>query len=320
MLRPRRTIFAVICGIAFVLAVPIPISFPWSTDPEVDQSNTGALSDYYRKAYSSGAESKGTNSQSEFAPLSAKEQYYIDYARTAATLNRIPERVAEFVAKYHLKDKKVLEVGAGSGLLQDLADDYTGLDISPTAQRFFHKPFVIASATEMPFQANSFDALWSVWVLEHIPNPEKALLEMRRVVKPGGYIYLLPAYEVGRYQAQGYRVRPYSDFDVSGKIVKATIPIADSRIYHYLQAHQIRLLRFFGARLVSDPSRFHYIRLTPNYEQYWDYDSDATTSFSHYELYLWFSSRGDHILDSPSEFQLIFRDHDFRALVLQVSK
>ena len=48
---------------------------------------------------------------------------------------------------------------------------------------------------------------------------------MRRVVKPGGYILLHFANDVDLYAAQGYRVRPYSDFDIWGQIKKAMIPL-----------------------------------------------------------------------------------------------
>src|SRR5580704_18278516 len=153
------------------------IFFPWSTDPQADESSSSAVKSFYQKAYteiSPGAETDGA------APLPAKEQFYVDNARTEAVTHGIPAEVDRFVATANLKDKKVLEVGAGSGLLQDAVADYTGLDISATARRFFHKPFVQASATDMPFPDNTFDGMWTIWVLEHIPNPEKALMEMRR--------------------------------------------------------------------------------------------------------------------------------------------
>jgi ubiquinone/menaquinone biosynthesis C-methylase UbiE len=65
----------------------------------------------------------------------------------------------------------------------------------------------------MPFPDNSSDAIWTVWVLEHIPEPEAALSEMRRVLKPGG----VP------WAADGFDVRSYSDFNWRGKLVKASI-------------------------------------------------------------------------------------------------
>ncbi len=254
------------------------------------------------------------------APLSDKEQFYVDFVRQSAINQEIPQTVTAFVKQYGLQDKKILQVGAGSGLLQDLVADYAALDISAPARRFFHKPFVQASATDMPFLNSSFDAVWSVWVLEHIPNPEKALLEMRRVVRDGGYLFLLPACDVERYAAQGYAVRPYQDFDWKGKLWKASIPTARSNGFHFLQYHQVRLLRSLGARLGSGPSRLHFIRLTPNYDQYWVADSDATTSLTHHEVYLWFTTRGDTCRNCPTERDLVLNDPQIAYLVIQVHK
>ena len=138
--------------------------FPWSVDPQGDQSFQPASRSFYDKAYSSD-------------PQTDKDDIYKDSAERATLITSSPKIAADFVDKYGLKNKKVLEVGAGSGLLQDIVDDYTALEISKSARRFFHKPFVEASATNMPFPDNSFDALWTFRVLEHIPNPEKALLE-----------------------------------------------------------------------------------------------------------------------------------------------
>ena len=73
----------------------------------------------------------------------------------------------------------------------------------------------------MPFTDGDFDAIMSVWTLEHIPNPELALLEMRRVVKDGGYLILAPAWDCNEFAAHGYGVRPFSDFGWAGIVGKA---------------------------------------------------------------------------------------------------
>ena len=103
-----------------------------------------------------------------------------------------------FVDDYDLINKRCLEIGAGRGAFQDLVPDYTGTDVSDVVRRYFHKPFFQASATQLPFQDDSFDAIWSVAALEHIPEPEKALSEMRRVLKHKGLIYLAPAWQCRR--------------------------------------------------------------------------------------------------------------------------
>jgi SAM-dependent methyltransferase len=295
-------------------AMATALMFPYSVDPARDQ--TSQSREFYSKAYAQ-AVAKSVNANPSQEPLSEKEEIYINSARYMADFYHVPDLIRDFVERYRLSDKKVLEVGAGSGLLQDQVADYTGLDISPTARRFFHKTFVEASATEMPFPDASFDALWSIWVLEHIPNPELALNEMRRVTKPGGYIFLYPALDVSRFTADGLHVRPYAELDWKGKFSKSLIPIAESKAFHLLSFHQVRMLRSLGTWLGGGPSSFHFIRLEPNYEKYWEGDSDATTSLSNHELYLWFKTRGDQCLNCPSEARLTFRDHPTSFLIIQ---
>lgn len=164
----------------------------------------------------------------------------------------------EFVQRYSLQNKRVLEVGAGSGKLQDIVEDYTGLDISSTAKRFFHKRFVVGSATSMPFPDNEFDAIWTINVLEHVPKPEEALSEMRRVLKNGGLLYLSPAWQCRSWAADGHGVRPYSDFNIKGKLIKASIPLRDSIAFRSLYTFPIRFLRLTAWELNGKPTSFRY--------------------------------------------------------------
>ncbi len=91
--------------------------------------------------------------------------------------------------------RHVLEVGAGTGLimgrLADRAKRITGLDISRgmlagAAKRGLE--VVQGSATDLPFEDETFDLTYSLKVLAHVPDIEKALSEMARVTRPGGYV------------------------------------------------------------------------------------------------------------------------------------
>jgi len=308
MTRIRRVLIIGYTSLLLATTIATAVMFPWSVDPQGDKSFQPASRSFYDKAYSS-------------ASPSVNDRVYKESAERATLVSKTPKLVANFVDKYGLKNKKVLEVGAGSGLLQDIVENYTALEIAGSARRFFHKPFVEASATNMPFPDNTFDALWSFRVLEHIPNPERALLEMRRVVKPGGYILLHVATDVDRYAAQGYRVRPYSDFDIWGKIKKATIPVADSKAFINLYWHQIALLRSLGTRFIGGPSRLRFRKLDANYDQYWIGDSDACISVSYHELLLWFTSRNDRCDNCPSELSLILDANPFdEDMFIQINK
>jgi SAM-dependent methyltransferase len=187
-------------------------------------------------------------------------------------------------------------VGAGQGLLQDVVDDYTGFEVVASNRRYFHKSFVPSFGSHLPFPDNHFDVVWSFFDLQRGRWPEYALAEMRHVTKDGGYIYLYPAWSCVPWAADGYEVRPYSDFGLGGKLVKASIPIRSANLYRASYTAPIRLLRF-AAYAVLKPTELHYTRLKPNHEKYWSGDSDAAGSIDRYEALLWFLSRGDECLN-----------------------
>ena len=284
--------------------------FPYDTDRAVSQAEINKERAYYASAFSAG--NRDLN-----VPESEQEERYVTIGRAEAERVHVEDHVREFVARFNLSAKKVLDVGSGRGYLQDLVQDYTGLDISPTAARFYHQKFVLGSATAMPFPDNNFDAIWSVWVLEHVPNPEQALLEIRRVSKAESILYLWPAWDVQPYVANGYNVRPYSDFGPFGKLTKFFVP---ARAVSSIAARKlIYPIRSESWRLSGQPTRLHYHRLDPNYKTYWYPDSDAVNSLDSHEMGLWFRSRGDECLNCSEDFLKPISDGGF-ALIIRVHK
>ncbi|MFZ5561603.1 MAG: class I SAM-dependent methyltransferase [Pseudomonadota bacterium] len=53
-----------------------------------------------------------------------------------------------------------------------------------------HPHFQVADLTQLPYAENTFDAVYCVSVLEHIPGREKVMGEFFRVLKPGGKLIL----------------------------------------------------------------------------------------------------------------------------------
>ena len=204
--------------------------------------------------------------------------------------------LCNFIESYSLSAGHCLEIGCGRGAFQDMVDDYTGVDLSAAVGRYIHKPFYQCSATALPFADSSFDAIWSYAVLEHVPQPESALEEMQRVLRPGGHLLLAPAWQCRGWAAEGYPVRPYRDFNWLGKLVKASIPIRDSLVFRASYVMPRRFVRFLTFLIKQRPTGFSYLRLTPNYERFWMPDSDAVNSMDPFEVILWFVSRGDHCL------------------------
>ena len=179
------TIAALLLTVVALLMIVInsAIHFPYDVDAPLTAQEIEAARKYYTEAY-----------QTPTSVGQAKTEYeteYIHVAEAAAKTFRIEEQVAAFVKKYSLSERPVLEIGSGRGYLQDIAQNYTGLDISPSVASFYHKKFVLGSATAMPFADDSFDGVWSIWVFEHVPNPEQAFYEARRVTRDKGLLFLL---------------------------------------------------------------------------------------------------------------------------------
>ena len=292
---------ALIISLAVVLV--IALHFPYDVDAPLTPEQIAAAQKYYIEAYQ----------QPVIEPVvtSDFETEYLRAAQSAAESMRIVERVSAFVKEFNLADRPVLEIGSGRGYLQDVANNYTGLDLSPNVARFYRKTFVLGSATAMPFPDNSFDGIWSIWVFEHVPNPEQAFREARRVMRDKGVLYLLPEWNAKAWAADGYEVRPYSDFNLIGKVVKASIRTRSRPLFKAITRWPNRWLRYLAAQF--GPTRLHYHRLTPNYEKYWVPDSDAVNSLDWYEAKLWFLSRGDQCINCD-------KAGDNRPLIIRVNK
>ncbi len=200
---------------SLAVAALTALHFPTAVDgPAVPAPLAEDADNFYEAAYSASA-------------AGAADSKYVRTAQLAAHLEDVEPKIRQFVNEYRLQSARVLEVGAGSGTLQDVVADYTGLDIAASAARFFHKPFVHGSATKLPFGANQFDVCWTIWTLEHVPNPERALKEMRRVVRDGGYLYLYPAWNNPTWAPKGYPVRPFADLSWPEKIAKTSLLVRE---------------------------------------------------------------------------------------------
>ncbi|MHA1875451.1 MAG: class I SAM-dependent methyltransferase [Promethearchaeota archaeon] len=91
---------------------------------------------------------------------------------------------------------RLLDVGCGDKpyelIFADAINDYIGMDlpISESANKLEKQVDVYGSALDFPLKSNSFDAVLSTEVIEHLPEPKKMLKEAYRVLKNGGYLIL----------------------------------------------------------------------------------------------------------------------------------
>ncbi len=154
--------------------------------------------------------------------LKAQVQHYWDRQPCGTQFTDLPWGTAEFFAEVerfrysvqpfmhrligfqHYAGKRVLEVGCGLGT--DLVQfaragaRVTGIDLSPrsielTRQRFALEglpgTFLVADAEQLPFEAESFEVVYSFGVLHHTPDIARAIAEIHRVLVPGGELILM---------------------------------------------------------------------------------------------------------------------------------
>ena len=113
------------------------------------------------------------------------------------------------------RDMNILELACGSGQLSLRLSTHVQLweatDFSENMIREAKKKscsgrlhFSVQDATNLPYADSSFDAVVIANALHIMPNPERALSEIRRVLKPGGLLYA-PTFVHGK--GAGFRLR-----------------------------------------------------------------------------------------------------------------
>ncbi len=83
---------------------------------------------------------------------------------------------------------KVLDLGCGIGhSFEMLAPRETiGVDLDPCVLAGQDRETVVADMRALPFEDGSFAGVLSVQSLEHVPDPDRALAEAKRILQPGG--------------------------------------------------------------------------------------------------------------------------------------
>jgi ubiquinone/menaquinone biosynthesis C-methylase UbiE len=96
-------------------------------------------------------------------------------------------------------DERLLDVGCGDGgvarLLRERVGEVVAVDIEPSEQwqDSDELSFAVANGEQLPFADSAFDLLHSKDSLHHMENPDLAIREYRRVLKPGGTALIVEA-------------------------------------------------------------------------------------------------------------------------------
>ena len=129
------------------------------------------------------------------------EKYFVNSPRRSRRVAEYAEKMLGLVSC--TPGQRYLDFGCGNGaaaiyLALKLGLEVTGIDVDPeqiaAARAAGSKEgakvrFVTVDGTMLPFNDNEFDFVATHMVTHHIPNWHEALVQMLRVLKPGGFLF-----------------------------------------------------------------------------------------------------------------------------------
>jgi 2-polyprenyl-3-methyl-5-hydroxy-6-metoxy-1,4-benzoquinol methylase len=124
----------------------------------------------------------------------------LDEESRRAKATKMAAVIEHFLDRQNLSGLRVIDVGCSGGIVADelsrLGAEVIGLDIDvpglmKAQSRFSDRAaFLCADSEQMPLQDSVADVILCNHVYEHVVNPDLLFTEMRRVVRPGGLLYL----------------------------------------------------------------------------------------------------------------------------------
>ncbi|KGP63607.1 3-demethylubiquinone-9 3-methyltransferase [Legionella norrlandica] len=135
----------------------------------------------------------------KFAQLA---NYWWDANGPLKTLHDINEARFKFISQHiNLQDLRVLDVGCGGGILCETmakaGAHVTGIDaeretvqVAKEHAQKVHLDIDYFSSTIEEYEAQSFDVVTCMEMLEHVQNPELVIQHCKRLLKPDGLLFL----------------------------------------------------------------------------------------------------------------------------------
>lgn len=228
---------------------------------------------------------------------SANEERYLG-GYSSQLINNLAKRTASVEAGFFLSylrpGMSLLDCGCGPGTMTvNLAEvvapgEVVGIDIEDKqfeVGRAYARErgvsnvrFETGNIYDLPFESNTFDAIFAHAVLYHLKTPRKALTELHRILKPGGAI--------------GIR-----DLDNGGTIFTPSSPILDKafelidRVHEYNGGHPL-FGRSQRARLRE--AGFVNIQVSASYDSYGT--AESTKGVSNYFANLLLQSPNSNVI------------------------
>lgn len=182
------------------------------------------------------------------------------------------EAVLSDFLKTKIKGFKILDLGAGSGLIGNYFAGCNKVyysDLEDLCGTHTKGDFLKINNNMVPYPDNSFDIIISNMVIEHTANPEKHLIEIYRLLKDGGICYLgapnaifpwEPHYKLPFIHYLPHRIEILV-IRLLSKVIHFKCPIEDVYLTSYLKLKKM-LKRYFKiyeytAQVLKNPERYY---------------------------------------------------------------
>lgn len=160
------------------------------------------------------------------------------------------------------KLRNILDIGCGGGYTLHLLSQFGkiyGIDVESEAvlncqKRGFENITSVKAADSVPFKSESFDVITCLDVLEHIPNDEKYLEEIYRLLKMGGHaILFVPAFPIlwSQLDINGHHYRRYTKKELIKKIKKINFEILRISYFNTFLFPPIFAIRLFQKTVIG---------------------------------------------------------------------
>lgn len=171
-------------------------------------------------------------------------------------------------AVYGVAGKSVLDMGCGDGVLSyritRAGGIVSGIDLCEYAIEYakkqailrrVHIDFSIQDVCATKFPDGTFDAVVSNEVIEHLSEPGKMLLEIKRVLRPGGIAVLSTPIRVTKKPLDPYHVNEWFREDFCD-LVELVFPDVEYRVSHPIALTDVWYRTKLGRRVLQIISVF----------------------------------------------------------------
>lgn len=116
-----------------------------------------------------------------------------------AMIKPVVKRSADLIdSRLNGAGRKILDIGCGYGFflheMKSRGWQVEGVEISQTGRRYaqdtLNIPVHSGQLERLKFPEASFDVITLFYVIEHVPDPVHVMVEVKRILKPGGLVFL----------------------------------------------------------------------------------------------------------------------------------